>query len=82
MTKIDITLDSLIEGEDPKGSVAKLPFERGLQLLDELVSKVEGGTLPLERSVRAYERGVVLMDHLRALLSGAEEKLKVLSKSS
>jgi len=55
-------------------------FEEGLKLLEELVAKVESGTLPLDRSVLAYERGVALMEHLRSLLSAAEKKLQVLQR--
>jgi len=62
--------------------VKELSFEDGLKLLEELVGKVESGTLPLDRSVLAYERGVLLMEHLRSLLAGAEKKLQVLQKGA
>jgi exonuclease VII small subunit len=35
----------------------------------------------LERSVSAYEKGVVLMNHLRSQITGAEKKLELLQKS-
>lgn len=70
--------DLLLEKAEAK--VKDLSFEEGLKLLEELVAKVESGTLPLDRSVLAYERGVLLMDHLRGLLAGAEKKLQVLQK--
>lgn len=61
--------------------IKDLTFEDGLKLLEELVTKVESGSLPLDRSVLAYERGVMLMEHLRGLLSVAEKKLQVLQRT-
>lgn len=55
-----------------------LAFEDGLKLLEELVSKVETGSLPLESAILSYERGVALVARLRELLSGAEQKIKLL----
>lgn len=57
-----------------------LAFEKGLKLLEELVQGVESGSLPLEKSIRAYERGAVLMNYLKSLLEGAEQKLKILQQ--
>lgn len=70
--------DLLAEGGQDK--LKDIPFEAGLKLLEELVSKVESGSLPLDKSILSYERGVALIEHLRALLSGAEQKLKVLQR--
>ena len=72
-----ITIKDLIEGKKEK-DLTTLSFEQGLKLLDELVSSVETGNLPLDKSILVYEKGVKLVQHLRSLLSGAEEKLKVL----
>ena len=71
--------DILTEG-DIAEKVASLSFEQGLALLEELVGSVESGNLPLDKSVLSYERGSVLVEHLRAKLTGAEEKLRVLQK--
>ena len=57
-----------------------LSFEDALGLLEEVVSAVEAGTLSLDQSIGAYERCSQLVAHLRALLSKAEEKLKVLGE--
>ena len=74
-----ITLGQLLEGVKEK-DLKKLTFEQGLELLGELVSGVESGSLPLDRAILSYERGVQLVNHLRALLSGAEEKLRLLKQ--
>jgi len=81
MTK-SYTLKELLSEDNSKKKIVELSFENGLRLMEELVEKVESGTLPLDQSILSYEKGVQLMEHLRGLLTGAEEKLKVLQKSS
>lgn len=80
MTQKVITLKELLAEEDPRERLLELNFEDGLRLLDELVEKVESGSLPLDKSIASYERGVALLEHLRKMLSGAEAKLKVLAR--
>lgn len=79
--KTDLTAESLLLGTASPDGVKQLQFEEALKLLESLVGSVESGTLPLEKAVCAYEQGVVLVEHLRGLLSGAEEKLKLLQKA-
>jgi len=74
-----ITLKELLE-ENGEKKLEQVGFEQGLKLLEELVSSVESGALPLEKAVVSYEKGVQLVEYLRGLLSGAEEKLKVLQR--
>jgi len=74
----ELSLKDLLTKENAEELVKDLDFEQGLKLLEELVEKVESGSLPLEKAVASYERGVALVERLRNLLSGAEERLKVL----
>ena len=74
------TLKELLGEHSGAIDLSEVPFEVGLKLLEELTEKVESGTLPLEKSIVAYERGSHLVNHLRKLLSGAEEKLRLLQK--
>jgi exodeoxyribonuclease VII small subunit len=76
-----ITLEALQKGEVKDEVLATLSFEQALKLLEEVVTAVESGTLPLDQSIGSYEKGTVLVQHLRSLLSGAEEKLRILGKS-
>jgi len=78
----EMSLKDVLAKENAEELIAKLDFEQGLKLLEELVEKVESGTLPLEKAVASYERGVALVERLRNLLSGAEERLKVLEAGS
>lgn len=74
-----VTLDGLLKGEVGVKEVATLKFERALGLLEEVVASVESGALPLDQAIGSYEQGTLLVQHLRKLLSGAEEKLRMLS---
>jgi exodeoxyribonuclease VII small subunit len=76
-----ISLDDVLDKKSFVEKINDLSFEDGLKLLDELVQKVESGSLPLDKAVLSYEGGVVLIEKLRGLLSGAEEKLKILQKA-
>ena len=75
-----VTLELLLESKDPEKLISDLPFEQAMQLLEQLVRAVERGSLPLEASIQSYERGALLVTQLRNVLSGAEARLKVLSK--
>ena len=78
----NLSLKELVTAEDLDEKIKDLSFENGLQLLEELVEKVESGGLPLDKAILSYERGVVLIEKLRSQLTKAEEKLQVLQKSS
>ena len=53
-------------------------FETALAQLEELVGKMENGSLPLEQSLAAYQRGVELTRICQKLLDSAEQQVKVL----
>lgn len=60
---------------DPHADVAKLPFERALAELEDIVRQLETGRVPLEDSIAIYERGEVLKRHCEALLKNAEARV-------
>ena len=47
--------------EDTQMDVKKLSFERAMEELESIVTKLEGGKVPLEESVAIYERGEELL---------------------
>lgn len=55
-------------------------FEKSFAQLQELVKKLEGGTLPLEESLKAFEEGVRLTRQCQASLTNAELKVEQLLK--
>ena len=76
-----VTLEALLTGDVSEDRIAKLSFEEALKLLEEVVTSVESGALPLDRAIGSYEKGSTLIQHLRKLLSGAEEKIRMLSSA-
>lgn len=72
-----VELSELLKSDDPKKIIDGMKFENGMKLLEELVSKVEGGGLDLETSMVSFERGMVVLEYLRSVLSKAEAKLQV-----
>ena len=62
--------------------IAKLSYEAAYQQLEALVAQMESGALPLEESVKLYERGQRLSAHCQALLEDAELKIKQVDEAS
>ncbi|MCY3814240.1 MAG: exodeoxyribonuclease VII small subunit [Gammaproteobacteria bacterium] len=55
-------------------------FEAALAELEELVSRMESGTLSLEASLEAFERGIKLTRECQAALRQAELRVKALTQ--
>lgn len=55
-------------------------FERELEELEAVVKKLESGDLPLEESLKLFERGVALSDSCRHQLDAAETRVEQLVK--
>ncbi|HVV50463.1 MAG TPA: exodeoxyribonuclease VII small subunit [Polyangia bacterium] len=53
-------------------------YEEILTRLRGLVERLEGGNLPLEESLRAFEEGMELCRRGTAILDGAEKKVELL----
>lgn len=77
-----ITLDDIMQGKAGPNEISQLSFEQALSLLEGVVTAVESGSLPLDQAIGSYERGTQLVQHLRSLLAGAEEKLRVLGEGA
>ena len=50
--------------------------------LEELVERLEHGDLPLEESLAAFERGVMLTRSCQTALKEAEQKVEILLKKA
>ncbi len=57
-------------------------FEASLAELESIVQRLEQGELPLEESLRQFERGVALTRSCQKALRQAEQKIRVLSKGA
>lgn len=65
----------------PKAVIeAPLDFETAMRDLEELVDRLEQGDLPLEESLAAFERGVLLTRACQTALKEAEQKVEILLK--
>ena len=53
-------------------------FESSLDELEKVVRELEGGDLPLERSLELFERGTALSDSCRKELEAAETRVEML----
>ena len=53
-------------------------LEAALAELEKIVSSMEDGELPLERSLAAYKRGAELLKYCQAALQDAQQQVKVL----
>lgn len=53
-------------------------FESAMTELESLVERMDAGQLPLEESLKAYQRGIVLLKYCEKVLADAEQRVKVL----
>lgn len=56
--------------------VAEMSFEEAMAELEAVVARLEQGEVPLEDSIKLYERGANLKAHCDARLKAAEEKVE------
>lgn len=57
-------------------------FEGALAELESIVQRLEQGEVPLEESLRQFERGVQLARSCQKALRQAEQKIRVLAKDA
>ena len=68
------------EEAGPENRDDPVDFEGALAELEELVAKMEGGSLGLEESLAAFERGIKLTRECQAALRSAELRIKALTQ--
>jgi exodeoxyribonuclease VII small subunit len=56
--------------------IAALPFEKAMQELEQIVGKLEAASVPLDESVKLYERGEALKKRCETLLREAEARIE------
>jgi exodeoxyribonuclease VII small subunit len=61
---------------------AQPDFETAMRDLEELVERLEQGDLPLEESLAAFERGMMLTRACQTALKEAEQKVEILLKKA
>ena len=56
----------------------KMTFEEAMKELEDLVSKLEKGSLTLDESIDAFQRGITLSKYCNKILEDMEKKITVL----
>ena len=57
-------------------------FEASLEALEQIVRELEGGDLPLEKSLELFEEGIRLSRQCQERLSQAERRIEVLLRDN
>jgi exodeoxyribonuclease VII small subunit len=68
--------------ENQTGAKPVETFETCLDELEKVVRELEGGDLPLERSLELFERGMGLSDSCRKQLEAAETRVEMLIRNA
>lgn len=63
-------------------NIEDMTFEQAMAELDTIVIEMERGEIPLDASLKQFERGVSLARHTQKLLKDAEQKVQVLTQNN
>jgi exodeoxyribonuclease VII small subunit len=61
---------------DKKDKADSLSFEQAIDQLNQIVSKIEQGQVPLQESLEQYEKGMKLIQYCRGILQDAEKRIE------
>jgi exodeoxyribonuclease VII small subunit len=67
---------------DAATPVTELTYEQALTALEDVVTRLERGDVPLDESIGLYERGAALKARCEAMLSEAEMKVAQIAKGA
>jgi exodeoxyribonuclease VII small subunit len=56
--------------------IKAMPYEQAMAELEQIVQKLEAGSVSLEDSIAIYERGEALKARCETLLKGAEARIE------
>ncbi|WP_367715504.1 exodeoxyribonuclease VII small subunit [Nitratireductor sp. GISD-1A_MAKvit] len=62
--------------EEANNDIKSMSFEQALEALEKIVEDLERGDVPLDQSIKIYERGEALKKHCDKLLKTAEDKVE------
>ena len=62
--------------EEANADIKAMSLEQALDALERIVDDLERGDVPLDQSIRIYERGEALKAHCDRLLKAAEDKVE------
>ena len=64
--------------QDAREAPLPVTYELALAELEQLVSRLDAGQLPLDQLLAQYQRGTQLLGYCRGLLQDVETQIKVL----
>lgn len=67
---------------DQETPIDEMSFEDAMAALEQVVSQLERGDVPLDQSIALYERGAKLKERCEAKLKEAEEKVAQITLSA
>ncbi len=62
--------------DEANEDIKVMSFEQALEALERIVDDLERGDVPLDKSIKIYERGEALKIHCDRLLKAAEDKVE------
>jgi exodeoxyribonuclease VII small subunit len=77
-----MVLDHDLQGNITRMAEQKISFESAMKELEEIVVEMEKGEIPLELSLKKFERGIQLARQSQQQLKAAEQKIQVLMQSN
>lgn len=78
LTTIETFSSRMPKSNPTPNAPAEPSYEDALAELERLVATMEGGQLPLDRLMQAYQRGAELLALCRQRLNAVEQQVKVL----
>jgi exodeoxyribonuclease VII small subunit len=66
----------LADGNTENADIAAMSYEQAIKELEQIVDKLEKGTVELEESIAIYARGEALKTHCNELLRNAEQRIE------
>ncbi|MEN6306668.1 MAG: exodeoxyribonuclease VII small subunit [Anaerohalosphaeraceae bacterium] len=57
----------------------ELSFEQAIDQLNQIVSRIEMGQVPLQESLEQYEKGMKMIRYCRGILQDAEKRIEMIS---
>ncbi len=68
--------------KDPAAEFAGWPIEKCFDELERIVEALEGEQIPLEESLRLFERGMILSRRCSVELAGIEKRIKIIVENT
>jgi exodeoxyribonuclease VII small subunit len=80
MVKTGVRIDMAENQKKP--DMEKMSFESAIKELTAIVAGIEQGQIPLETSLKQYERGMDLIKQCRSILQQAEKRIENIGENT